>query len=751
MAEKLYGVVNKVVYYNEDNGFAVISLKLNYKNKDMAKYKDMLYSNLLSVTCLFDRRPIEEETYTFIGEFVESKYGIQLKAESFIRKKQNTLESIVVYLSSDLFPGIGKVLASNVYNALGEDCLNIIRNDKSSLDKVSGLNQNHKDIIYEGICLNIAKEEMVLELTEMGLSLALTNRIISQLKEKAVDVIKTNPYDLIDRVEGIGFIKADKIARSLGIKENDPIRLKAITLYYLNRYTYETGDSFVDKETLVNNILLQLNSENDIISKDEYIETFDNLILNGDLFVDEESNVYDMNIYYAENNVAGKISEMLKMESIDNNIENNDYEKIILELEEENNIKYNNKQKEAIIAALKENVVIITGGPGTGKSTVINGIVNGIVKLKGDEFVREDIALLAPTGRASKRLAEVTKHYAQTIHKFLGYQGKNSFTYGPENLVPNKIIIIDEMSMVDILLASRLLSSISIGCKLIMVGDSDQLPSVSPGDVLCNLIETKEIKTIKLDQVHRQAESSTIVQLANHINSGTLPQNLLERQKDRNFVKLDDYLIINNIITVIEGAISKGMNLLKEIQVLAPTYKGEIGIDAINDAIQQKFNPLVDFELKRFGKKFRVNDKVIQLVNRSDKGVMNGDIGYVLSLDIENEEVNGLTVLYDFGPVEYDKDEVEDLNLAYAISIHKSQGSEFKTVIIPFSMKYFIMLKKKLLYTAVTRAKEYLIMLGSTEAIKLCTNRIETKRKTKLVEKIKSQFDEKLLTPYDFL
>ena len=750
MSEKIYGVVNKVVYYNEDNGFAVISLKLNYKNKDMAKYKDMLYSNMLSVTCLFDRKPIEEETYTFIGEFVESKYGIQLKAENFIRKKQNSLESIVVYLSSDLFPGIGKVLASNVYHELGEDCLEIIRNDKSSLDKVPGLNQNHKDIIYDGICINKAKEDMVLELTEMGLSLALTNRIINQLKEKAVDIIRTNPYDLIDKVEGIGFIKADKIAKALGVKDNDPIRLKAITLYYLNRYTYETGDSFVSKETLINNILLQLNSENDIISKDEYIEAFENLILNGELFVDEESNVYDMNIYYSENNVAGNICEMLKRE-IDEDIKEKDYEKIINELEEENNITYNAKQKEAIIASLKENIVIITGGPGTGKSTVIKGIVNGLIKLKGDEFIKEDIALLAPTGRASKRLAEVTKHHAQTIHKFLGYQGKNNILYGPENQVTNKVIIVDEMSMVDILLASRLLSSISSSSKLIMVGDSDQLPSVSPGDVLCNLIECKEIKTIKLDQIHRQAESSTIVQLANHINNGTLPQNLLERQKDRNFIKLDDSLVINNIITIIEGAISKGMSLLKEIQVLVPTYKGEVGIDAINDAIQEKFNPLVDFEIKKFGKKFRVNDKVIQLVNRSDKGVMNGDIGYVLSLDIDNEEVNGLTVLYDFGPVDYDKDEIEDLNLAYAISIHKSQGSEFKTVIIPFSMKYFIMLKKKLLYTAVTRAKEFLIMLGSTEAIKLCTSRIETKRKTKLVEKIKSQFDVKVLTPYDFM
>lgn len=749
MKEKIYGEINKVVYYNEESGFGVVSLKINFKNKDMSKYKDILYSNTLSVTCLFDRKPVALEKYTFIGEFTESKYGIQLKAESFIRKKQNSLESIIIYLSSDLFNGVGKVVAANIYNTLGSECLELIKNDKTVLDKVDGLTDNQKETIYQGVSLNSMKEEMVLELTEMGISLSLINRIINQLKEKSINIIKNNPYDLIDKVEGIGFIKADKIARGLGIKENDPLRLSAITKYYLNRLTYETGDSYIEKDYFVNSILEELNKENNLISKDEYLNHLDKLVLEGEVYVDDDGNIYDMGIYYSENMVAAKIGELLKSETTD--VDDKKIDDIILKMEDNNHITYNEEQKEAIKYSLKENVVIITGGPGTGKSTVIKGIVDGLILLKENDFVSEDIALLAPTGRASKRLTEVTGHSAQTIHRFLGYQGKNNFAYGPENLVDNRIIIIDEMSMVDILIASRLLSSLHSNVKLIMVGDSDQLPSVAPGDVLCNLIESKEIKTIKLKQIHRQAESSTIVQLANCINSGFLPENLLQRQKDRNFIKLNDNIIVNNIISVIEQGISKGMNLLKEIQVLVPIYKGELGINYINDSIQEKFNPFIDFELNYMGKKFRVNDKVIQLVNRQDKGVMNGDIGYVISLDVENEKVNGLTVLYDFGPVEYDKEEVEDLNLAYAISIHKSQGSEFKTVIIPFSTKYFIMLKKKLLYTAVTRAKEFLIMLGSTEAIKLCTTRVEQKRKTRLLEKLKQQFDKKELTPYDFM
>ena len=408
-------------------------------------------------------------------------------------------------------------------------------------------------------------------------------------------------------------------------------------------------------------------------------------------------------------------------------------------------------QKEAIKRALLENIMIITGGPGTGKSTVIKGIVDGYIKLRGDDFAMEEIVLLAPTGRASKRLAEVTKKDAKTIHRYLGYVGGGKFQHGPDNLVNGKLIIIDEMSMVDIILAARLFSALRSDVKVILVGDSDQLPSVAPGEVLCDLIETKEITTVKLDKIHRQAESSTIVSLAHNINSGIIPENLLERQKDRNFIKLEDNILLDNIIEVVRQAMNKNMSLLKDIQVLVPMYKGALGIEMINNKMQEEFNPLSDYQIVFGNKKFRVNDKVIQLVNRTEKGVMNGDIGYVISLDIEKEEVNGLTVLYDFGPVDYEKEELEELALAYAISIHKSQGSEFKTVIIPFTTKYYIMLKRKLVYTAVTRAKEFLIMLGSVEALSMCVNRLELKRKTKLVQKIKNQFDPKVVSPYDFI
>ena len=749
MSEKIYGVVTKVIYFKPETSYGVISLKLNFKDKEMSKYKDYLYSNSLTVTGVFDRKPLKDEKYTFTGEFIDSKYGIQFKANSFRRSKPNTLESVVLYLSSDLFEGIGKVAASNVYNTLGSNCLELIREEKEVLDKVDGLSEKQKEAIYNGIISNLAKEEMVLDLTEMGISLSMTTRIINALHEKSVDVVRTNPYDLIDMVEGIGFIKADNIARVVGIPFNSPLRLKAITIYYLKLYTYETGDSFVEKEKLKSIVLSALNKEKEIINEDEYEKILSEMIFDNKLFIDENNNVYDINIYNAENVVASKVVELLNRETTKN--DSKKIERIISDLEDEYSISYNEKQREAIKCALNENIMIITGGPGTGKSTVIKGIVDGYVRLKKKDLAYEDIVLLAPTGRASKRMAEVTKRPAQTIHRYLGYTGNGRFSHGPDNLASGTLIIVDEMSMVDIILCAKLFSALQSDAKVIMVGDSDQLPSVAPGEVLCNLIETKEITTVKLDKIHRQAESSTIVSLAHDINRGLIPENLLERQKDRNFIKMEDSIIMDNIIEIVRQGLNKGMSLLKDIQVLVPMYKGLLGIDSINDKMQEVFNPFKDFEIKNYNKKFRINDKVIQLVNRSDKGVMNGDIGQVISLEIDKENVTGMTVMFDFGPVDYEKDELDDLNLAYAISIHKSQGSEFKTVIIPFSTKYYIMLKRKLVYTAITRAKEFLIMLGSVEAIQICTNRLELPRKTKLVSKIKSQFNPSTLTPYDFL
>ena len=324
-----------------------------------------------------------------------------------------------------------------------------------------------------------------------------------------------------------------------------------------------------------------------------------------------------------------------------------------------------------------------------------------------------------------------------TIHKFLGYDRTGRFRHGPDYPVSEKIVIVDEASMIDISLVSRLFSSLLSGTKVILVGDVNQLPSVGPGQVLLDLIKSREITTIILDTIHRQAENSSIVNLAHLVNQGIIPENILEKQEDRNFIEMNNQSIIANIAKIVRQGINVGLDLVRDIQVLVPMYKGELGIDAINTYLQNEINPLVDNkEIIHLGRSFRVNDKVIQLVNRSEKQVMNGDIGFVLRLDYDDGKYLGLEVMFDSGVVYYAVNELEDLALAYAISIHKSQGSEFDLVIMPFSFKYYIMLKRKLIYTAITRAKKFLIMLGEVEALRRGITGIEEQRKSKLIQKI---------------
>lgn len=760
MSEALYGSVIKIVYYNESNGFGIIRIKLNYQDNQIAKYKAKLFSNILTVTCSFDRVPLIDEEYDFLGEFVSNQYGIQFKANSFKRRNEETLEGVVAYLSSSFFPGIGKVLATKIYNSLGHDGLEKIRKDKNVLNDLA-LTDVQKDTIYNNLVENKQKEETIVGFLKMGITMTMALKIIGVIKKDPLEVVKNNPYCLIDLVDGIGFYKADKIALENNIKKDSSLRLEAIILYTIRSYIKSFGDTYIEYDKLFSISLEKINIAEEILNKENFDLTIKSLIGKNKIFVDRENNIYDMYIYNAENILASTLGNMLKSEN-QSTFKYNKIKKVVERVKDEMKIDYSPKQLEAIEVALKENISIITGGPGTGKSTVIKGIIESFVLLSGKDIVREEIVLLAPTGRASKRLNEVTLHPSQTIHRFLGYEGKGIYKYGMDNKIEAKMIIVDEFSMVDVVLASKLFSSLADGVKIVLVGDSDQLPSVGPGEVLANLIESKEITVTRLDKIHRQASDSTIISFAHSINNGYLPENILEKQKDRNFIRVNDYEIGDNIIKIVEKAIDSGMDLIKDIQILIPTYKGENGINAINEKMQERFNPLVDYELKHLSRKFRVNDKVIQLVNRSEKKVMNGDIGYVITLDYTEEDVQGLTVLFDNGPVYYKKDELEDLTHAYAISIHKAQGSEFACCIVPFTFKYYIMLKRKLIYTAVTRAKKYLIMLGNIDALNKGIQGIEVRRKTKLVQRIKEFFENGILnfedidnlenvSPYDFL
>jgi exodeoxyribonuclease V alpha subunit len=420
--------------------------------------------------------------------------------------------------------------------------------------------------------------------------------------------------------------------------------------------------------------------------------------------------------------------------------DNNSYIPVLAnEIKNESHIEFNQEQEKAILSAFTEPLVIVTGGPGTGKTTIVHAIIKLYLKLNNDsQTLANEIAILAPTGRAAKRLKETTLMNSQTIHKFLGYMGGNKFTYNKYNKTSARLIIIDEASMMDLSLAHRLFTSMHDDARVIIVGDVDQLPSVGPGQILSDLINTKEIKTIRLSKIHRQAEDSSIVKLAHNVNEGIIPENIFEKRMDRNFIQTDNEHIMPMLVDLVKRAIEKGKDIQKDIQILVPMYRGVAGINEINTQIQELVNPVNDEinELKHLGRSFRVKDKVIQLVNRADKNIMNGDIGEVMSIKYDKSKPSGLFVMYDIGIIEYTIEELEDLALAYAVSVHKAQGSEFDIVIMPISTMHFVMLKRKLIYTAITRAKKLLILIGDVKAMQIGISKIESNRNTILKDKI---------------
>ena len=739
--ETIRGTITKVLFKNEENGYAVCKIKIDYSNKDMAKYKDYLYSNILTITSYYDRIPVEGEEIEYTGEFIETKYGIQLKADSFIRLKTDSLESIVAYLSSDYFPGIGKAISERIYKKLGKNCFEKIRKNKDILDEIEGISVVQKDTIYNGLVENKKREKNIVEFIAMGFTIQMAQRIVTTLSKDEIKEAKTNPYILIDKVEGIGFLRADRIASQIGIKKDSPLRLKACTMFYLNMFTYETGNCFISKDLLYTKILEIFEKDGDDYPRLLFEDILISLRNEGKIIIDGED-IYDYFIYEAEGKLAALISTrvLYNYSEIDENKIKSSIEKVKLI----NNIEYSEMQEKAIYEAFTKKIMVITGGPGTGKTTIVKGIIETYKIIFNKTNVVEDVVLLAPTGRAGKRLNEVTKHPAQTIHRFLGYDGK-VFRYNENNQVNAKLVIIDEMSMVDVILASKLFGALPIDTRIIIVGDVDQIPSVSPGDVLQDIIKSRKIPTIKLDKIHRQAQDSTIIKLAHEVNSGNIPMDILDKQHDRSFTHMvDEDAILKTLVAIVKRSVSQNMNILKDIQILVPMYRGKLGIDNINNVLQEEFNPNQNNEEIIHNKqKFRVNDKVIQLVNRSEDNIMNGDIGRVESFRYDNDKIVGMIVVFDTAIIEYNKDTYEQLKLAYAISIHKSQGSEFYNTIIPFTKKYYMMLKRRLYYTAITRAKKYLIMLGDFEAFRMAVNNTDYSRNTKLIDKINECISQK--------
>ena len=676
--------------------------------------------------------------YEFIGEFRNNlKYGEQFFVESYSRSNTISKEGLIDYLSSEKFIGIGKKTAANIVDVLGTDAITKIIEDKSVLDDVKGLNDTKKKIIYEVLKENELIDKTFIELYSFGLTSKMVAKLYERYGASASNLIKENPYRLIDDVDGFGFKRCDNLALNMGIEFDDRRRINAALIYTINFICYQEGFTYITKEQLINSAKSLLNMTDDIKINNSIDE-----LVNSKKIVYKDDKYYDSYLYKCENDVKDKL---IKMSS--KPIYKKDKVEEALEYIEGNiEIKYTNLQREAIINSLSNKLSIITGGPGTGKSTILRGILNCYAKLNdkslSDIEMQSKISLAAPTGRASKRMVEATNFKAQTIHKLLGYNYEQTFNFNEYNLLTSSLVIIDEASMLDIMLASSLFKALPNETIVILVGDINQLPSVGPGNVLYDLMNTNIFKTTRLTEIMRQARDSNIIKLSQMVLKEKIDYRIFMEKKEIYFYDYDTKDCLDAIYKILDAYIRRGGDLISGIQILAPMYKGVCGIDAINQGVQYRYNHEEKF-VKRDDKLFKKGDKVLQLRNNPELDIMNGDIGYVLDvLKIEGEDA--LLISFDEHIVTYRASEFDNLTLAYAISIHKSQGSEFDNVIMPILPSYQIMLKKRIIYTGLTRSKEKLIIIGNKDTLQNALKNQEYQRQTSLKDIINGDTDKKI-------
>ena len=632
-------------------------------------------------------------------------------------------EGVIEFLSGDLFKGIGKATASQIVDSLGTDCLRQIVEDKRILDNIPSLSEKKKDLIFEVLYDNFEIQEILVTLYSYGISPKISYRIYDFYKEETLDVIKNNPYRLIKDIEGIAFLKADKIAISTGVNLKSESRIEACIEYTLKSYTDDTGNTYMEEDELLSKTREFLGFKTDEI--DIIRNCISNLSFKGE--IKKENNTYSPGkLYHAEKYIVNKLKLLDKAPKKPFFTE--EIERLIGTLEKESDIIYEQGQKDAIFSALLNNVSIITGGPGTGKTTIEKGII-----YLYNELFESDLSIIflcAPTGKASKRIEESTGYRAQTIHRTLGYDRDGNYAFNKFNPLPARLIIVDEASMIDTYLFQRLLEALPSDAKIVIVGDSDQLPSIGPGQVLKDLIDSNYFKTTKLTKIHRQKANSKIISLAYDILDESINIEIDESHEELSFIPCDISDAKDVIVHTIKHFLGKGYSLQNDIEVLIPIYKGPAGIDEINKYLQSVFNSRFNFEMNYDKDTYYLDDKVIQLANQYEDMVMNGDMGTIKDL-LSNKEI---VVDFQGNIVKYKGQDISNISLAYAISIHKSQGSEFKVVIVPVFSKYNIILNKKLLYTAVTRAKDFLVLIGDMNAINRAIKISSKNRKTRLIQ-----------------
>lgn len=715
--EKICGTVDTIIFASQDNRFTV--LKLSPEK----------LSTQITVT-LNGIAPLIGQLLEIEGEWVKHpKFGQQFKATTYKTVAPTEISGIEKFLASGAINGIGSAMAKKIVAEFGEKTLEIIAKSPNELLKVPGIGKKTAEKISTSYLEQSELTEIMVWLENHGISNTYAGKIFAKYGSFAIDIMEKDIYRLFQDIEGIGFLTADKLAFNLGIQRDDKRRIISGIDYALIQLC-NNGHCCIPEMALVDKTAKILQVNNQIIFT-ILKERIDNGSLNTEV-VGGETLIYPPYLYYAEKKVA---TRLLQLQQATEPLSEDNLSLFIKVWEKDNQIQLAQKQKEAIKACLHHGVLVLTGGPGTGKTTVIKGILS-ILKAQGLK-----IRLAAPTGRAAKRLSETTGQKALTIHRLLEAnnlaQDDNlqlGFSKDIDDQLDADVIILDEVSMVDIVLMHHFLNAVPDGCRIILVGDTDQLPAVGPGSVLKDIIRSQKIPAIRLDEIFRQAQTSMIIQNAHIINAGRLPD-LRKQYSDFVFYELnDDTSITQKILDLCTKDLPhEGFDVLKDVQVLSPMHRFLCGVENLNLMLQEQLNPKKNQdELKYSSQTFRVGDKVMHIRNNYQKNVFNGDIGFIQ--DINNEK---LTVDYFDHIVTYEKNELNELTLAYASSVHKSQGSEYKVVIIPLSTSHYIMLQRNLLYTAITRAKQKVIIVGSKKALMTAiqSNRTQ-KRYTLLAERL---------------
>ncbi|WP_322555618.1 SF1B family DNA helicase RecD2 [Sporosarcina beigongshangi] len=729
------------IFHNPDNLFTIVKLKVRETNSGYEDREIIVKGSFPQLT--------PDEDYKFTGKLVNHPtYGAQFDVQTFAKEMPATETGLIHYLSGDLFPGIGMKTAQTIVKKLGKDAIKKILDDPSVLDVVPRLSDDKKETLVSVLAQNMGLERTIIQLNEWGFGPQIAMRIYQTYREEAITQLSENPYRLIEEVEGVGFQRADELGKNLGITGDNPARIKAAILHAMNQAVQSAGHVFLGAEAILPDVkrLLEMSQPIDIPFA-SISQSIIELVEEGKLAA-EGRRLYIPSLYFSEIGIAAKIERIMQNDTTDQ-FPVSEIRKAVGEVEERLGVNYAETQVAAIETALHSPAMILTGGPGTGKTTVIRGLVEVYAELHGlsldpKEYAKKQepfpIVLAAPTGRAAKRMSESTGLPAMTIHRLLGFNGleKEEET---DREVKGRLIIIDEMSMVDTWLAHQLLKALADDVQLLFVGDQDQLPPVGPGQVLRDMLESNKVPVVELTEIYRQSAGSTIIEMAHMIKRSEWSADITQKTSDRSFIKAGADRILEVVEQVVKNAIAKGHHI-KDIQVLAPMYKGPAGIDGLNKMIQEMVNPPGP-ERKEvvFGEAiYRIGDKVLQLVNQPESNVFNGDMGEVISIIKAKETIDKkelLVVSYDGIEVTYERNDLNQITLAYCCSIHKSQGSEFPIVIMPVVRSQRKMLRRNLLYTGITRAKNFLILCGEPEEFKAGIHRTdELERQTTLKERL---------------